>query len=109
MLRPMTPPTTRHRATPKIHGQPWFVMLTAMIAPDVPAVKPADRSISPSSRTNTRPIDKTMTAAPWLIRLAKLSAVGNVSGRRTENTIHKTISPSTAGRDPTSPPRTLAK
>ena len=41
----------------------------------MPAAKPADRSISPSSRTKTRPIARTMTPAPWLSRLAKLKAV----------------------------------
>ena len=47
----------------------------------VPAVKPAERSISPSSRTNTSPIAMTMTGALWLIRLAKLNELVNVSGR----------------------------
>ena len=35
---------------------------TPRTAAAVPAVKPADRSISPSSRTNTRPIARTMIA-----------------------------------------------
>ena len=46
----------------------------AMTAPQTPAVKPADRSISPSSRTKIRPIARIMTGAPWVNRLAKLSA-----------------------------------
>ena len=40
-----------------------------------PLAKPADRSISPSSRTKTRPIAIRVTAAPWVNRLAKLPAV----------------------------------
>ena len=34
-----------------------------------------------------------VTAAPWLIRLAKLSAVVKVSGRMTENTMSSAIRP----------------
>ncbi len=49
-----------------------------------------------------------MTAAAWWIRLAKLNALTNVSGRSTVNTMTSTIRPSTAGSEPTSPPRTLA-
>ena len=49
----------------------------------------------------------TMTAADWLIRLAKLNALVKRSGRRTENTITSTIRPRTAGSEPTSPPRIL--
>ena len=39
-----------------------------------PAVKPADRSISPSSSTKTRPIAMIDDGAPWVNRLAKLPA-----------------------------------
>ena len=63
-------------------GQPWSGHEDAHDRGRVPAVKPADRSISPSSRTKTRPIAMTMTAALWLIRLAKLNGVGE--GRRAQ-------------------------
>ena len=49
-----------------------------------------------------------MTAALWLMRLAALSAVAKVSGRITEKKMTSTRKPSTAGRLPTSPPRTFA-
>ena len=77
-----------------------------MTAAAVPAVTPADRSISPSSSTKTRPIAMTMTGAPCWIRLAKLNASVKVDGRRAENTTTSTNRPSTAGSAPTSPPRT---
>ena len=50
-------------------------------------MKPADRSISPSSSTKTSPIAMTMTPADWLIRLAKLNALVKVSRRRMEKTM----------------------
>ena len=52
-----------------------------------PAVKPADRSISPISRTKTRPIAMTMTGALWMSRLAKLNELVKVSGRSEEKTM----------------------
>jgi len=77
-----------------------------MTAAPVPPVKPADRSISPRSRTKTSPIAMTMTAALWLMRFARLNALVNSLGRSAENTAARTTSPRTAGSEPTSPPRT---
>ena len=47
----------------------------AAITPPMPLTKPIDRSISPSSRTNTTPMPMTMTADACAMRLTKLPAV----------------------------------
>ncbi len=84
-------------------------MATASTAAAVPAVKPADRSISPSSRTNTSPIARTMIAADWFSRLAKLKIEKKVSGFISVKKPNRTIRPRTAGSEPTSPPLTRVK
>ena len=103
----MNVPVRMQAAIARGHGQPWFVATMPRTAAAVPAVKPADRSISPSSSTNTRPIAMTMTPADWLKRFAKLNWLVNVSPRSEVKTMTRTISPSTAGSEPTSPLRTL--
>ena len=75
----MTRPVSSAAGIAVYQCQPWLVSRMAMTAPHTPLAKPADRSISPSSRTKTRPIAMKMTAAPWENRLAKLSALKNVS------------------------------
>ena len=62
--------------------QALLVSITASTAAHTPLAKPADRSISPSSSTNTRPMAITVTAAPWVNRLAKLPAVRNDGPQR---------------------------
>ena len=105
MVVPMSRPTSRAAATPSGHDQPQSVSTVASTAAQTPLVNPADRSISPSSRTNTSPMAITVMGAPWVSRLAKLPAEKN-TGRRIEKTITSTTSPNTAGREPMSPPRT---
>ena len=101
---PMTTPVTIDTSTARYHGQWLLVSSSARTAAHTPLVNPADRSISPSSRTNTRPMAMMITWAPWVNRLAKLIAEKN-TGRSTVNTMHSTTSPATAGSEPRSPPR----
>ena len=75
----------------------------------MPAAKPADRSISPSSRTKTSPIASTMIAAPWLIRFAKLPFDRNVSPSMKPKIATRTTTPMIAGSEPMSPPLTRAQ
>ena len=108
MKAPITAPVARQTSTEAHHGHSLRVTAMPISAAAVPAVKPADRSISPSSSTKTRPIAITVTAEAWWMRLDRLNALVKVDGRSTEKTITSTISPSTAGSEPTSPPRTRA-
>jgi hypothetical protein len=78
---------------------------TAAVTPDA---VPADRSISPSSRTKTRPIAMIVTPAPWASRFAMLPRVRKLS-EATENSTSSTIRPNSAGNEPSSPPRTRAR
>ena len=80
--------------------------VTPRIAAHVPAVKPADRSISPSSRTKTRPIARTMIAGALVDQVGEVERGrerSRLAGRRTRST--STTRPRTAGSEPTSPPR----
>jgi hypothetical protein len=104
IVQPIATPAARAARIASGHAHPCSVSVTPRIAAPVPAVKPADRSISPSSRTKTRPIASTMIAAPWLRRLAKFCSVRNESGCRTPNTIARMTAPMTAGNAPRSPP-----
>ncbi len=85
-----------------------MVIRLASTAAHTPLANPAERSISPSSRTKTNPIAISVTAAPWVNRLAKFPAVRKL-GRRMEKNAQSTTNPSTAGREPMSPPRTRAR
>ena len=109
MSRPITVPVSRPRTSATGHAMPHDAMATASTAAAVPAVKPADRSISPSSRTNTSPIARTMIAADWFSRLAKLKIEKKVSGFIRVKKPNRTIRPRTAGSEPTSPPLTRVK
>ncbi len=104
---PITAPVTSAATMDRYHGQLCSVSRTARTAAHTPLAYPADRSISPSSRTNTSPIAMAITAAPWASRLAKLTADRN-AGRAIANPVHSTIRPSTAGSAPMSPPRIRA-
>ena len=95
IVKPITTPVASAASTDSGHAQPCSVSVTPRIAAPVPAVKPAERSISPSNRTNTSPIAITMIAAPWLIRFAKFCSVRNTSGSITPNTITSTTTPKT--------------
>jgi hypothetical protein len=86
----------------------WSVSSTHSTAPHRPLVKPADRSISPSSSTKIRPIAMMTTCPPWVNRLAKLPAEKN-TGRSAEKTSTSTTRPSVAGSEPMSPPRRRPK
>ena len=108
MHRPMNAPVAIPARTEGNQLTSCRVITMPVIAAPVPAVKPADRSISPSSRTKTSPMAITMTPADWLIRLAKLKELVKVPGFKAEKTITRTTSPRIAGNEPTSPPRTRA-
>ena len=102
----MATPVASAASTDSGHAQPLSVRVTARIAAPMPAVKPADRSISPSSRTKTSPIASTMIAAPWLMRLAKLPFDRKASPSMIPKIATRTTMPMTAGSDPMSPPLT---
>ena len=55
------------------------------------------------------PIARTMIAALWLMRLAKLKMDRNVEPSKTPKSTMRAIRPSTAGSEPISPPRTRAQ
>ncbi len=102
---PMITPVRMAAATQTYQGRPALARVTASTAAQTPLAKPADRSISPSSSTNTRPMAMSVTAAPCVNRLAKLIAVTK-EGRAAAKTAQSTTRPSTAGSAPMSPPRT---
>ncbi|GEL45095.1 hypothetical protein CHO01_02110 [Cellulomonas hominis] len=106
MSVPITTPVSSVTASEAYQGQPKSVSVVARMAPQTPDANPADRSIAPSSSTNTRPMPMVTTTAPCWNRFATLSADGNVSGLAMVNPAASTASASTAGSDPMSPPRT---
>ena len=57
------------------HGQPCRSSSTAMMAAHRPPVVPADRSISPSSRTKIRPIAMMMIGPAWMTSASMLYAL----------------------------------
>jgi len=105
--RPITTPTSRAARIDQYQGQPWLVSRTVMMLAATPPVKPADRSISPSSSTKIRPMAVSVNCAPCWNMLAKLNREAN---RLLETaTMMTTISrPRTAGSAPMPPPRTRA-
>ena len=78
-----------------------------MVAAPTPEVTPADRSISPSSSTNTRPMASSIDGAACVTRLARLPREKKPLSAK-EKKIARTISAPTAGSEPMSPPRTRA-
>ena len=109
MESPISTPVASAARMASGHAQPCSVSVTARIAAPMPAAKPAERSISPSSRTKVSPIASTTIAAPWLIRLAKLLVERNVSPSITPKMMTRTTMPRIAGSDPTSPPATRSR
>ena len=83
-------------------------MVSAITQADTPPATPADRSMSPSSSTNTSPIASTQIDPAWVTRLARLSADRNRSLAR-PNTTNSTTRPRIAGSEPMSPPRTRCR
>ncbi len=55
----------------------WLRQVITKRAPQTPAAYPAERSISPSKSTKTRPIAMTITAAAWVSKLARFPGVKN--------------------------------
>ena len=109
MARPMATPAPSDEQDRRGHAQPCLVRVTARIDAPMPAVKPAERSISPSSRTKTSPMARTMIAAPWLMRLAKFAFDRNASGSMIPKITTSTTTPMTAGSAPRSPPLMRSK
>ena len=79
-----------------------------MTAPDTPAAYPADKSISPRSRTKTNPIAITMTAAACVKRLAKFPGVKNTLDMEPK-IAHSATRPKIEGSAPISPDLSRAK
>ena len=59
----MAIPAATETANAAYQGQPWFVTRITRTAPVTPDAKPAERSISPRSRTKIKPMAMTMTEA----------------------------------------------
>src|SRR3954470_13784686 len=108
MSVPMTSPVTTAATIASGQLQPLLLIRIAITQAAAPPATPADRSISPSSSTGTSAMASTQIGAAWVIRLAKLPTDGKVSGRSAEKIRARTTSPSTAGRAPMSPPRSLS-
>src|SRR4051794_28952806 len=104
--RPITAPTTMAVSTAQYQSMPERSIITAITAAQTPLTTPADRSISPSSRTKPRPIPSRLIGTACTSRLVMFSGVGKVSGRSAVNRIARTTMPATAGSAPRSPPRT---
>ena len=51
---------------------PWSIIASAVIVAAAPPATPADRSISPISRTKTRPMASTQIEPAWTTRFAML-------------------------------------
>ncbi len=104
----MTAPVSTAAATAAYHGQPWSVSRMARTAAQTPLAYPADRSISPRSRTKTSPMAMAMLPALCVSRLAKFRS-DRKTGRRRAKKTHRTTRPATAGREPSSPARTCSR
>ena len=106
MPKPMIRPTAIATMTASHQGHPWRTDSTAMIAAHRPPVVPADRSISPRSRTKIRPIAMMMIGADWMTSASTLYAVRKPWCTTAKNAV-MTIRPMIAGIEPSSPPLTL--
>ena len=106
IAKPIRTPVASAASSESGHAQPRSVSVVARIAAPMPAAKPAERSISPSSRTKTSPMARTMIAAPWLMRLAKFCLDRKTSPSMTPKITTRTTMPRMAGSEPRSPPRT---
>ena len=82
-----------------------MVIAIPIAAAHTPLAVPADRSISPSSSTQTKAIPSRMIGAAWVIRFARFVLVRNLS-LTLAKMIKSTTRPPMAGSMPTSPPRT---
>ena len=102
---PVRMPTRKATASARSHGTPFTLTSTMNNAIVMPLVTPADRSISPSRRTNTSAMPSITSVAAWVRRFAKLRSVRK-NGLRKLNRIVSTMNPPTAGRAPISPLRT---
>jgi hypothetical protein len=102
---PMRTPVARDAPIASGHARPQSVRITAMIEAHTPEANPAERSISPMTRTNTSPIAMHATAAPCPNRFARFPTDRNTGFASPKNT-HSAMMPATAGSAPTSPDRT---
>ena len=105
---PVRMPTANAAARARIQGTPCTLTSTMNSAIVMPLVTPADRSISPSSSTNTSAMASMTSVAAWVRRLAKFRSVRK-NGLRKLNRMVSTTNPPTAGRAPISPLRTRWK
>ena len=86
---------------------PYSDIVIAKNAADNPAVTPADKSISPKSKTKVNPIASVVTVAVWVNKLAKLIGFKKI-GFATAKIVARITKPSKAGKDPVSPHFTRA-
>ena len=85
------------------HGHPVLrCTSSAATMPPMPATKPIERSISPSSRANTSPIASSMKTAPCTSRLTRLPAERNC-GFAIWKMMQMTTRLAATGRRPLSP------
>ena len=108
MPKPMTTPATRPTTSASHQDTPCRSISTAMIAEHRPPVVPADRSISPSSSTKTRPIAITTIGAAWITSASMLYALRK-PWCTTAKTAVMAMRPTSAGMEPNWPPRTRAR
>ena len=106
--KPRRTPTAILATRATYQGWPSLVIKITRTAPVTPAVYPAERSISPNNKTKTSPIAITITAAAWVIRLAKFPGVKNTLDIDPK-TKHSTTRPRIAGNEPMSPAFTRAQ
>ncbi len=101
-IRPTTAPPTRAESRATHWLTPWVTFSTAKIAAHRPLTEPTERSISPSSSTNTTPIAIMPVPTICCDRLERFWA-DRKELFRLPKTAQITISASTTGSEPSSP------
>ena len=76
---PIATPTASPAPIPRTGAQPCWTLSTAITPAARPLTAPTERSISPSSRTSTTPIEIVAVAAICRVRLERLTADRNRS------------------------------
>ncbi len=103
----MTAPVRSPARIAAHHGQPWFLIMTPITAP-AGAGGEAGRQVDlAQEKHENQPHGDDHDRGALLDEIGEVQALVKVSGRRAVNTSTSTIAPSTAGNEPTSPPRNL--
>ena len=102
---PTAQPATSATSTASQAGQPSLTNRIAMIAADSPLIEPTDRSIWPTSSTQTMPRAMIPTGTHSIRRFTRL-VLDRKIGFRICSTTQITSSPAITGSMPSSPART---